>query len=156
MRSQKQLNELLSFCWIYFYIIIFKSQLWLIFLCVPAFTSPQFLFVTSPKRLHFRFADSLKAHLAKMSLVPLILKDQNSGLSIPKSSVICSDLSLILQLWSDGSHSIQWCSNWSIKTSVLSSVVEISSSIFHRSVKTPFGKQWPTSWLANGWSEHDC
>ena len=100
--------------------------------------------VTSPKRLHFTFADSLKAHLTKMSSVPLIVKDQNSGLSTPKSSVICSDLSLILQL-------IRWVPQHPMKLQLVhknfSFVLSDGNFFFHclQAEALP-NKQWLLTW----------
>lgn len=48
-----------------------------------------------------------------------------------------------LQLWSDQSHCICWCSHGAKKTAILSSLVAVSSSIFCRFRLC--AKQWPAT-----------
>ena len=60
-------------------------------------------------------------------------------------------LFLFLQQWSDGSHSIYWCSSWAIQISIFF-ILSGGSFVFHcLQVERPCSTQWPwlTNWLAS-------
>ena len=67
----------------------------------------------------YSFTSLVKGHLAKLSSVTLVL-------NVKKWTIHAQILFPFLQLWSDGSHSICWCSKRAIKSSVF---LPVSSSI---------------------------